>query len=97
MPPPPPPPQRKWLPIDYESIRSGYSSGKRAAEYQRKGKFLKQRGAGELSGKSLRIFCYNILAEAYATPERHGYCPAWALKWVCVVIILINHYFCFYC
>jgi CCR4-NOT transcription complex subunit 6 len=21
------------------------------------------------------------LAEAYATPERHGYCPSWALKW----------------
>jgi len=81
MPPPPPPPPRKWVHVDYDSIRNLYTNGKRATDYQRKGKYLKHRNANELSGKSLRIFCYNILAEAYATPERHGYCPAWALKW----------------
>jgi CCR4-NOT transcription complex subunit 6 len=29
----------------------------------------------------VRIFNYNILAECYALPERHNYCPSWALKW----------------
>ncbi len=29
----------------------------------------------------LNILCYNVLAELYATAERHGYCPMWALAW----------------
>ncbi len=27
------------------------------------------------------VLCYNILAEIYATQERHSYCPTWALAW----------------
>jgi len=30
---------------------------------------------------SIRVFCYNILAESYAMPERCSYCPVWALSW----------------
>jgi CCR4-NOT transcription complex subunit 6 len=29
----------------------------------------------------LNVLCYNVLAELYATVERHGYCPMWALAW----------------
>jgi CCR4-NOT transcription complex subunit 6 len=29
----------------------------------------------------LNVLCYNVLAELYATAERHGYCPMWALAW----------------
>lgn len=29
----------------------------------------------------LRVFCYNVLAEVYATPDRHFYCPSWAIEW----------------
>ena len=28
-----------------------------------------------------RVFTYNILAENYATQERHPYVPYWALEW----------------
>ncbi|KAG0211623.1 Glucose-repressible alcohol dehydrogenase transcriptional effector [Mortierella sp. GBA30] len=27
------------------------------------------------------MFCYNILAENYATPQMYGYTPSWALTW----------------
>ncbi|KAI7825219.1 Endonuclease/exonuclease/phosphatase [Gamsiella multidivaricata] len=27
------------------------------------------------------VFCYNILAEKYATPQMYGYTPSWALAW----------------
>ncbi|KAK3828312.1 MAG: Endonuclease/exonuclease/phosphatase [Benniella sp.] len=27
------------------------------------------------------VFCYNILAEKYATPQMYGYTPSWALSW----------------
>ncbi|KAI9224207.1 Endonuclease/exonuclease/phosphatase [Blastocladiella britannica] len=27
------------------------------------------------------VFCYNILAERYATPKMYGYTPSWALDW----------------
>jgi CCR4-NOT transcription complex subunit 6 len=27
------------------------------------------------------MFCYNILAEKYATPQMYGYTPSWALAW----------------
>ena len=27
------------------------------------------------------VVCYNVLAELYATQERHPYCPTWALAW----------------
>jgi len=27
------------------------------------------------------VFCYNVLAEKYATQERHSYTPCWALEW----------------
>ncbi|KAF9987116.1 Glucose-repressible alcohol dehydrogenase transcriptional effector [Modicella reniformis] len=27
------------------------------------------------------VFCYNILAENYATPQMYGYTPSWALTW----------------
>mmetsp|Transcript_24405 Transcript_24405/g.61203 ORF Transcript_24405/g.61203 Transcript_24405/m.61203 type:complete len:695 (-) Transcript_24405:149-2233(-) len=27
------------------------------------------------------VFCYNVLAETYATQDRHPYCPSWALNW----------------
>jgi len=29
----------------------------------------------------MRVFCYNVLAEVYAIPERHCYCPSWAIEW----------------
>eukprot|EP00008_Paramoeba_atlantica_P009434 CAMPEP_0201490982 /NCGR_PEP_ID=MMETSP0151_2-20130828/28204_1 /ASSEMBLY_ACC=CAM_ASM_000257 /TAXON_ID=200890 /ORGANISM="Paramoeba atlantica, Strain 621/1 / CCAP 1560/9" /LENGTH=515 /DNA_ID=CAMNT_0047877159 /DNA_START=187 /DNA_END=1730 /DNA_ORIENTATION=- len=82
MPPPPSPPPRRWISIDYDGLRSLVSTERgKALDYEHKAKYLRPRDPSELSGKSLRIFCFNILAEAYATPERHGYCPAWALKW----------------
>jgi len=28
-----------------------------------------------------RVFCYNVLAESYAQPDRINYCPSWALNW----------------
>jgi mRNA deadenylase 3'-5' endonuclease subunit Ccr4 len=27
------------------------------------------------------VFCYNVLAESYALPDRHPYCPQWVLLW----------------
>lgn len=27
------------------------------------------------------MFCYNILADPYATPQMYGYTPSWALTW----------------
>ena len=27
------------------------------------------------------MFCYNILAEKYATAQMYGYTPSWALAW----------------
>jgi len=40
-------------------------------------------GDGDVPAKTdrVRVFNYNILAECYALPERHNYCPSWALKW----------------
>jgi len=29
----------------------------------------------------IRVLCYNVLAESYATIEKLNYCPNWALKW----------------
>lgn len=29
----------------------------------------------------MRVFCYNVLAEVYAIPDRHCYCPSWAIEW----------------
>lgn len=77
MRPPPSPPPRQWLPIDYENIQLPAPSPD-----SERNNYPRGREQSELSGKTLRIFCYNILAESYATPERHGYCPAWALSWV---------------
>jgi len=34
-----------------------------------------------LESDGIRVFCYNILAESYATIERLNYCPSWALAW----------------
>lgn len=34
-----------------------------------------------LQQEGIRVFCYNILAESYATMERLNYCPTWALAW----------------
>lgn len=34
-----------------------------------------------LESDGVRVFCYNILAESYATLERLNYCPSWALAW----------------
>ena len=31
--------------------------------------------------KPLRALCYNVLAECYATSDRHAYCPTQALAW----------------
>lgn len=33
------------------------------------------------SHAKLSVVCYNVLAECYATPERHPYTPSWALLW----------------
>lgn len=27
------------------------------------------------------MFCYNILADPYATAQMYGYTPSWALTW----------------
>jgi len=34
-----------------------------------------------LQSECIRVFCYNVLADAYASPERLNYCPSWALAW----------------
>ncbi|KAG0303230.1 Glucose-repressible alcohol dehydrogenase transcriptional effector [Dissophora globulifera] len=33
------------------------------------------------SQDTFTVFCYNILAENYATPQMYGYTPSWALTW----------------
>ncbi|KAI1316069.1 Glucose-repressible alcohol dehydrogenase transcriptional effector [Mortierella claussenii] len=38
--------------------------------------------SGASSGQdTFTMFCYNILAENYATPQLYGYTPSWALTW----------------
>ncbi|KAK3826044.1 MAG: Endonuclease/exonuclease/phosphatase [Benniella sp.] len=37
--------------------------------------------AGSTGQDTFTMFCYNILAENYATPQMYGYTPSWALTW----------------
>ena len=91
--PSPSPPSREWVHIDYVALRENIlqneekESGKEGGGFRSphsawREKYIRQLDSSELSGKTLRIICYNILAEVYATPERHNCCPSWALKWV---------------
>ena len=43
---------------------------------------LEDADSGASSGQdTFTMFCYNILAENYATPQMYGYTPSWALTW----------------
>ncbi|KAI8361042.1 Endonuclease/exonuclease/phosphatase [Mortierella sp. GBAus27b] len=43
---------------------------------------LEDGGMPAASGSdTFTVFCYNILAEKYATPQMYGYTPSWALSW----------------
>lgn len=37
--------------------------------------------AGAPEGSRLKVLTYNVLAESYATQDRHMYTPCWALSW----------------
>lgn len=37
--------------------------------------------ASATGADAFTVFCYNILAEKYATPQMYGYTPSWALAW----------------
>ena len=36
---------------------------------------------GKTEGESFTVFCYNILADRYASATMYGYTPSWALAW----------------
>eukprot|EP01113_Clastostelium_recurvatum_P017069 TRINITY_DN1999_c0_g2_i2.p1 TRINITY_DN1999_c0_g2~~TRINITY_DN1999_c0_g2_i2.p1 ORF type:complete len:450 (+),score=96.25 TRINITY_DN1999_c0_g2_i2:63-1412(+) len=69
MPPGPPPPNREFIPLS-----DAAASSKPAA------KNAQSQDQGS-SKNCFSVFCHNILAENYATAERHMYTPTWALAW----------------
>lgn len=78
-----PPPERRW--ISFEKDVDKNTRGNRNWQYSfsqiQHGLTFAYFIPYEADPYRMRVFCYNVLAEVYAIPERHFYCPTWAIEW----------------